>query len=376
MAKKTTKRKAVVVDENVDITDRRELLKSIANDVNSTLKSDRILIGEEVSADAATVPFWVRSGLPQLDFAVGGYAHPGFPVGRIIEIYGAEASGKSTLAVWLTKQAMDTIDAISYYQDAERVLTQEIINGTGIDMDMVMLDQPDTLEEVFEGQRAVLEDIQAKGVTVPVVTTTDSIASCSTESELDGDVGDAQMAPHARLMSKGLRMVKKLIKDTNVLSIWVNQTREDIGKAWGDKDTTFGGNALKFYASVRIKVTKIAQLKKGDDVYGVTVQAYLIKNKVAPPLRKAQYDILFVEDDDGKSYPMLDTAGAILDWCRDNGLIGGTKSSGRYEVEGKKLYKEQARELLLSDYDLYQKYYDMAYSVQEAAGSSEDSEDE
>ena len=192
---------------------------------------------------------------------------------------------------------------------------------------------------------------------------TDSIAACSTKSEIEGDMDDQQMAPHARLMSKGLRKIKSPITDSKVLSLWVNQTREKIGQAFGDKDGTFGGKAMAFYASVRIKLTKIKTLKKegkGNDPFGCTIAAKVIKNKVAPPLKEVTYDILFIQDENG-SYPRIDVEGAVLDWCKDNNLIGG--STGRYEVNGKSLYKEQARQELLNDPDLMEEMVKLAYSV-------------
>lgn len=354
----------------VTSNDDMDFIKGLAKSVNETLKRDAVMVGDDTSGGDINVPYWVRTNIPQLDFAVGGYAHPGFPGARIVEIYGAEASGKSTLAVWLTKMAMEQEKAIAYYQDAERVLTPEIIKGTGINMSRVLLEQPDIIEDVFDAQEAVLKKIQDSATDTPVVITMDSVAACSTKSEMEGDMEDAQMAPHARLMSKGLRKVKGIITETKVLSIWVNQTREKIGVMWGDKDDTFGGRALKFYASVRIKVAKVQTLKKSSgDPYGCTIEAKIVKNKVAPPLKTAKYDILFIQDKDG-SYPIIDVAGAILDWCKDNELIGG--GSGRYEVEGKSLYKEQARQMLLDDEDLFNKYIELAYSV---STQSEDDEE-
>ena len=175
----------------------------------------------------------------------------------------------------MTKCAMEQMECIAYYQDAERVLTPEIIHGTGIDMSQVLLEQPETIEEVFDAQETTLKLIKEKRPDTPVVITMDSVAAWSTQSEIEGDMEDAQMAPHARLMSKGLRKIKGSITDTHVLSLWVNQTREKIGQAWGDKDETFGGRALKFYSSVRIKLTKIKTLKKTttSDPYGCTIEA-------------------------------------------------------------------------------------------------------
>lgn len=360
MAKSSAKisRKAVVNSAEEE-TNSASIISQLAADVNAALKRDVIMVGE--SGGDTGVPYWVRTGIPQLDFAVGGSAHPGFPGARFIEVFGGEGAGKSTLAVWLTKCAMEQQDAIACYQDVERVLTPEIIKGTGIDIANVMRDQPDTLEEVFDSQEAMLKVISERFSDKPVVITLDSIAACSTQAEIEGDMESAQMAPHARLMSKGLRKIKKYITDTSVLSIWVNQTREKVGVMFGDNTATFGGKAMAFYASVRIKLTKVKTLKKGNsDPYGCTIRAKVVKNKMAPPLREAEYDIRFIQDRHG-SYPQIDIEGAVLDWCKDNELIGG--STGRYEVGGKSMYRDQARQYLIDNPDEMEQLNQLAYSL-------------
>lgn len=342
-------------------SENTDFIKELANEVNGILKSDAIMIGDECGD--TSVPYWVRTNIPQLDFAVGGKSHPGIPGARIVEIFGGEGAGKSTLAVWITKMAMEQMGSIAYYQDVERVLTPEIIKGTGIDMSSVMHGQPDTLEEVFDAQDAILEVISKRFPNKPVVVTCDSIAACSTKSEIEGDMEDAQMAPHARLMSKGLRKIKSPITLSSVLSIWVNQIREKIGVAFGDNTSTFGGRAMAFYASVRIQLTKVKTLKKDGknaSPYGCTIQALIKKNKVAPPLKKVEYDILFIEGEQG-SYPRIDIEGAVLDWCKENELIGG--GQGRYEVNGKSLFKDAARQELIDDPELFQEMLELAYSI-------------
>lgn len=363
---KDVKRTPVVAKEQENDID---FIKELADEVNTVLKRDAIMIGD--SGGDVGVPYWVRTNIPQLDFAVGGRSHPGFPGARLIEIFGGESVGKSTLAVWLTKRAMEQVNAIAYYQDAERVLTPEIIRGTGINMSKVLRDQPDILEEVFDTQEAILKAIANKFPDKPVVITLDSIAACSTRAEIEGDMEDAQMATHARMMSKGLRKIKKYITDTGVLSLWVNQVRDKMNVTWGDNTTTSGGKAMPFYASVRIKLTKVKTLKKDkSDPYGCTIQAKIVKDKVAPPLKVAEYDILFIQDEKG-SYPRLDIEGAVLDWCKDNKLIGG--GQGRYEVNGKNLYKEQARQELINNPKLFEDMLELAYSLATPVEESEES---
>lgn len=371
MATKTkVKRVTIAEDNDKSAGDELAFIKQLASDVNSALKKDTIMVGEDAGDDG--VPYWVRTGIPQLDYAVGGSNHPGFPCARITEIFGGEGVGKSTLAVWLMKQAMEQIGSISYYQDAERVLTPEIIRGTGINMDKVLRDQPDTIEEVFDAQDAILEVLKKKAPDKPVTIILDSIAACSTQAEIDGDMGDSQMASLARLMSKGLRKIKSPITESKVLSIWVNQIREKMNVSWGDNTTTSGGRAMAFFASVRVQLTKVKTLKKDKgDPYGCTIQAVIKKNKVSRPLVKAEYDILFIEDEKG-NYPKIDVEGAVLDWCKEHKLIGG--STGRYELNGKSYYKDGARQELQQNPELYDDLVKMAYSVNPNLESEESDE--
>lgn len=338
-----------------------ELIQNLATDIRSALKSgDAIMVGDSGGDDG--VPYWVRTGIPALDFAVGGIHHPGFPGSRIIEIFGPEAAGKSTLALWLTNKSIEQEGAIAYYQDTERVLTPEIIKGTGVNIHRVLRSQPDILEEVFDMQEIALKTISEKFPDKPVVICLDSIAACSTKAEIEGNMEASQVAQQARLMSKGLRKLKKYILDTKVLSVWVNQTRERIGgAAWMDNTVTAGGKAMAFYASVRLKVTKVGTLKDSNgQPCGCTIAAKTMKNKVAPPLREVKYDILFVEDENG-SYPRIDVEGAVLDWLRDNKLIDSNTT--RVTLEGKSMFRKQAVQMLREDKELMKKYTDLAYSI-------------
>lgn len=379
MATEKTQKRTPIKTPQDDVD---QFVHSLAQSVNKTLNKSNyndLMIGGQGNDDMS-VPYWVRTYLPALDYAVGGANHPGFPGARIIELYGAEGSGKSTLCVWLVKQAIEQLHTFAVYQDAERVLTEEIIKGTQIDMDKIIYQQPDTLEEVFETQQAVLDNLGTQTTKRPVVTALDSVAACSTKSEIEGDYGDSTMGIHARIMSQAMRKIKSPVLENQVLSLFVNQIREKMNVSWGAKTDTFGGKALKFYASVRIELAKIKTLRSGDKPpYGCTIQATLFKNKVAPPMRKATFDILFVEDDDGCSYPQIDYIGAILDWCKANKIIGG--GMGRYEIDGKSLYKVQAREYLTDHPDLLDDLIEKSYSVKsanlpKASGSDEDGEDD
>lgn len=353
------KKKETVATENFEL-DEKDILRDLAENVNKALKSNSIMVGDACGDES--VPYWVLTGIPQLDYAVGGYRHPGFPGARITEIFGGESTGKSTLSVWLMKQSMEQLGAIACYQDAERVLTDEIIKGTGINMNKVLREQPDTIEEVFNSQEALLDILKEKYPDKPVSIILDSIAACSTKAEIEGDMESQQMGGLARYMGKGLRKLKKPITDSKALSIWVNQTREKLGVVFGDNTTTSGGKAMAFFASVRIKLRKKETLKKSgsSEPYGCKIEASIIKNKVAKPMCKAEYDILFINDEKG-SYPILDVEGAILDWCKDHGIIEG--SVGRYEINGKKLYKDAARKELKDNPELFKELKEKVYSV-------------
>ena len=359
MATKTVDRKPVTTSPPVALDDDEKFLKDLAQQVNNTLKQDSIMVGDQAGGDDG-VPYWILTGIPQLDFAIGGACHPGIPGARITEIFGDEAVGKSTLSLYIVKRAIEQVRAFAYYQDVERVLTPEIIKGTQINMNRVMRDQPETLEDVFDSQEVLLEKLQ--GVDRPVITVVDSIAACSTVSEVEGDMRDNNVAPHARLMSKGLRKIKAAVTNSKVMSLWVNQSRDKVGTvSWGDTTTTFGGKAMRFYASVRIKLTKKATLKKTNGVpYGCTIEAKMVKNKVAPPLRTAQYDILFIQDKHG-SYPRLDVEGAILDWCKEYEIITGT--TGRYMIDGKSMYKDAARQYLIEHPKIMAELTKKAYAI-------------
>ena len=352
-------RKAVISEPAPEVPESdEELLKRLAKQVNETLKRDSIMVGDQAGGDEG-VPDWILTGVPALDFAIGGHCHPGIPGARIIEIFGGESAGKSTLALHIAKKSIEQVQAITYYQDAERVVTPEIIKGAQIDMKRVMRDQPDTLEEAFDSQEVLLEKL--KGIDRPVTIILDSIAACSTSAEIDGDMNDVTIGGQARAMSKGLRKLNGDIVTSKVLSIWVNQIRDKVGGiSWGDNTSTPGGRALPFYSSVRIKLAKIATLKKTVEPYGCTIEAKIIKNKVAPPLRTAKFDILFVQDKNG-SYPRIDLEGALLDWCKEREIIGG--STGRYEVDHRHLYKAQASQFLIENPEYMADLYKKAYSV-------------
>lgn len=365
-------RKPVVSNDATD-----DLISAVVESVNKSLKKEdsRVTIGDDDSEYGQSVPYWVRTNIPQLDYAVGGKNHPGFPGARITEVFGGEGSGKSTLAVWLTKCFIEQMNSFVVYQDAENVLTKEIIKGTGLNMKRVVLQNPDTLEDAFQTQEAMLDAVEKSAEKKPIACVLDSVAACPTESEMDADYADATMATQARMMSKALKKIKTRILNDQVLSIFVNQIRDKMNVSWGKTYTTSGGKALPFYASVRIEMTRTSYVKSGSGTpTGGTYKATIIKNKVSPPMKVAEFQIDYIEDEDGNSYPQINTNLALLNWCKDNGLLGG--SQGRVELKGKSYYFKDACALLSEDKDLFDEIVELAYSVGDNAVVPEADDDE
>ena len=367
MAKVSRKPVVEVSSEDTD-----DLISSVVESVNKNLKNSesRVTIGDDDSEYGQEVPYWIRTLIPQFDYAVGGVNHPGVPGARITEIFGSEGSGKSTIAVWLAKNFIEQMKTFVVYQDAENVLTKEIIKGTGLNMKRVILQNPETLEEVFKTQEATLDTLDQKTNKKPVATVVDSVAACPTEAEIEADYGDATMASQARLLSTSMKKIKSRILYNQVLSIFVNQIRDKMNVTFGKATTTAGGRALPFYASVRIEMARTGYVKDKDGkVIGGTYKASIIKNKVAPPMKTAEFQIDFIEDSDGNSYPQINIWKALLEWCKDNGLLQG--SAGRVELKGKSYYFKDAVEILKNDEDLFNEIVELAYSVGKTKENSE-----
>ena len=298
-------------------------------------KGSIMRLGEqEISPDLKVV----STGSLGLDLALG---IGGLPRGRVVEIYGPESSGKTTLTLSVIAE-MQKIGGTAAFIDAEHALDPEYASNLGVNIDDLLISQPDNGEQALE-----IADMLVRSSSVDVVVI-DSVAALTPKAEIEGEMGDPQMGLQARLMSQALRKLTANIKRSNTLVIFINQIRMKIGVMFGNPETTTGGNALKFYSSVRIDIRRIGAIKRGDEVIGNETRAKVVKNKVAPPFRQAEFDILYGKGisregeiiDLGVAHKLVDKAGA---WYSYNGeRIGQGKDNVR---EYLKEHPEMARDI-------------------------------
>lgn len=277
----------------------------------------------------------IPTGSISLDMALGV---GGFPRGRIIEIYGPEASGKTTLSLHVIAEAQK-MGGIAAFIDAEHALDPQRANGIGVKLDELLLSQPDNGEQALEIAETL---IRSGGVDVIVI---DSVAALVPKSEIEGEMGDSVMGLQARLMSQALRKITGAISKSKCVVIFTNQLREKIGVMFGNPETTTGGRALKFYASIRIDMRKIGNIQEGEEIVGSRHRIKIVKNKVAPPFKMTEVDILNVGG--------ISTVGDLLDVAIANGVLD--KAGAFLKYQGKLLAqgRESARKILSEKPELF-----------------------
>lgn len=303
-------------------------VKNAIDQIRSRFGEGSIMnLGEAKAMNVAAV----STGCLSLDIALGV---GGVPRGRIIEIYGPEASGKTTLAQHIVAEVQKE-GGIAAFVDAEHALDPDYAKKIGVDIDKMLISQPDTGEQALEIVETL---VRSGGVDVIVV---DSVAALVPQKEIDGEMGDSHMGLQARLMSQALRKLAGIVHKSNTIVIFINQIRMKIGVFFGNPETTTGGNALKFYSSVRIEVRRSAQIKQGEKIIGNQVKAKVVKNKVAAPFKTTGFDIMYNEG--------ISVAGDILDTGLAFGVI--TKSGNSYAYGEIKLGvgRETAKTFLRTD---------------------------
>ena len=278
----------------------------------------------------------VSTGSLGLDIALG---IGGLPRGRVIEIYGPESSGKTSLTLSVIAQ-MQKKGGTAAFIDAEHALDTQYAAKLGVNVHELLISQPDTGEQALE-----ITDMLIRSGSVDIIVI-DSVAALTPRAEIEGDMGDSHMGLQARLMSQALRKLTGNIKKSNTMLIFINQIRMKIGVMFGNPETTTGGNALKFYASVRLDIRRIGAIKRGDEVIGAETRVKVVKNKVAPPFRQAEFDILYGEG--------ISREGEIIDQAVNLDLI--EKAGSWYSYNGEKIGqgKDNVREYLKQNSDIAQ----------------------
>jgi recombination protein RecA len=328
-------------------SDKEKAIQTVMSQIERQFGKGSImkLGGREVEA----VPV-IRTGSLALDKALGV---GGYPRGRVIEIYGPESSGKTTLALHAVAEAQK-IGGIAAFIDAEHALDVAYAKRLGVDCDELLISQPDTGEQALEIADML---VRSGGIDIMVV---DSVAALVPRAEIEGEMGDSHMGLQARLMSQALRKLTGTIGKTNTTLIFINQIRMKIGVVYGNPETTTGGNALKFYASMRLEIRKAAAIKDGLDIMGNRTKVKVVKNKLAPPFKSVEFDLMYGEG--------ISRTGDLLDMGAELDIVD--KSGSWYSFEGERIGqgRENVKVFLIDNPDIFGK---IEVKVREALGISD-----
>ncbi len=326
MAKKESK---TMTKKSADDSGRKEALDLAVSQISKQFGDGSIMkLGDAYKINVETSP----SGTLSLDLALGG----GYPRGRIIEIYGPESSGKTTLALHAVAE-IQKAGGTAAFIDAEHALDPQYAGRLGVNINDLLVSQPDNGEQALEIVETL---VRSNAVDVIVL---DSVAALVPQAEIDGDMGDSLPGLQARLMSQALRKLTGIINKSKATVIFINQIRMKIGVMFGNPETTTGGNALKFYASQRLDIRRIGQIKQGDDVIGNRVRVKIVKNKIAPPFRQAEFDIMYNEG--------ISTTGDVLDLAVMHDIVQKSGAFYKYNDETIGQGREAAKKYLKDNPD-------------------------
>ena len=330
MAKEEDKK---VSKKNINDEKKEKLIKETLDEIKTRFGEGAIMkLGEAKTLDIDFTP----TGSISLDIALGG----GIPQGRIIEIYGPESSGKTTLSLHIVSE-LQKKGGTAAFVDAEHALDPEYAKKIGVKTNDLIISQPDSGEQALEIVEAL---VRSEAVNLVVI---DSVAALTPKAEIEGEMGDSHMGLQARLMSQALRKLAGITHKSNTTVIFINQIRMKIGIVFGNPETTTGGNALKFYSSVRIEVRRSAKIKKGEDIIGNRVKVKIVKNKVAPPFKTTEFDIMYNEGisyygdilNSGVKYGIIKKGGAWYNY-QDKKLGQGSEASKGFLKENPKIASE------------------------------------